>query len=161
MGQDGTPEIGSKAPDFILQGTGGKAVALKDFRGRKNVVLYFYPKDDTPGCTMEACGFRDHSGRFEEQDTVIFGVSRDSLESHQKFSARHRLPFLLLSDPQAEVARSYGVFGPRKFMGREFLGIHRTTFVIDMEGTIRQIFPKIKVKDHAAEVLEFIESELG
>ena len=161
MGKDATPEIGSKAPTFTLQGTGGKTIALKDFRGRKNVVLYFYPKDDTPGCTMEACAFRDRSGRFEEQDTIVFGVSRDTLDAHQKFSTRYHLPFLLLSDPQAEVARAYGAFGPKKFMGREFLGIHRTTFVIDKQGTIRQVYSKVKVKDHAAEVLEFVKSELG
>lgn len=161
MGTDGTPAIGSKAPAFTLQGTGGKTVALKDFHGTRNVVLYFYPKDDTPGCTLEACGFRDQFGRFEAQDTVVFGVSRDGLDAHQRFSAKHRLPFLLLSDPQAEVARAYGVFGPKNFMGREFVGIHRTTFVIDKQGTIRQVYPRVKVKDHAAEVLEFVRSELG
>src|SRR5437867_286367 len=99
MGKDMTPEIGAKAPDFALTGTGGKRVALKDFIGKKNLVLYFYPKDDTPGCTMEACGFRDAFGSFEEKDNIILGVSRDGPESHQRFSSKYKLPFLLLSDP--------------------------------------------------------------
>jgi peroxiredoxin Q/BCP len=161
MAMDPTPEVGAEAPAFTLPGTAGKTVSLADFRGRKNVVLYFYPKDGTPGCTLEACGFRDQFGRFEAQDTVIFGVSRDDLDSHRSFSARHRLPFLLLSDPGAEVARAYGAFGPKTFMGREFHGISRATFVIDKQGTIRRIYAKIKVKGHAAEVLEFVRDRLG
>jgi thioredoxin-dependent peroxiredoxin len=161
MGMETTPEIGAKAPDFHLTGTGGKTVALKDFTGKKNLVLYFYPKDDTPGCTMEACGFRDAFGSFEELDTIILGVSRDGTESHQKFSSRYKLPFLLLSDPGAEVAKAYGVYGKKRFMGREFFGIHRTTFVIDRRGTIRQIYPRVKVRDHAREVLRFVKEGLA
>src|SRR6266478_5866202 len=107
MAKDATPEVGRKAPAFSLTGTGGKKVALKDFHGKKNLVLYFYPKDDTPGCTMEACGFRDAYGQFEEYDTVILGVSRDSLQAHDRFSDKYRLPFLLLSDPETEVAKAY------------------------------------------------------
>lgn len=160
MGTNGKPEIGSRAPEFTLQGTGGKRVALKDFHGRKNLVLYFYPKDDTPGCTVEAGGFRDAFGDFEALDTVILGVSRDGLEAHQKFSTKCRLPFLLLSDPEVEVAKAYGAFGTKSFMGREFQGIHRSTFVIDRKGIVRQIWPKVKVKEHAAEVLDFIKSAL-
>lgn len=161
MGKNGTPEVGSKAPAFALMGTGGKQVALKDFFGRKHLVLYFYPKDETPGCTVEACGFRDAYGAFEASGAVILGVSRDSLESHEKFSSKCRLPFLLLSDPDAEVCSAYGVYGKRSFMGREFFGIHRTTFVIDRQGTIRRIYPRVKVREHAQEILEFIESDLA
>ena len=161
MGNHATPPTGAKAPAFTLLGTGGKRVALKDFLGRKNLVLYFYPKDNTPGCTMEACGFRDAFGHFEASDTVILGVSRDALESHQKFSSKLRIPFLLLSDPEAEVAKAYGAFGKKSFMGREFLGVHRTTFVIDKQGMIRRIFPKVKVKGHTAEVLDFVRDELS
>jgi peroxiredoxin Q/BCP len=136
-------------------------VGLKDFIGRKHLVLYFYPKDATPGCTMEACGFREAYPHFEERDTVVLGVSRDGVDTHEKFSSKHRLPFLLLSDPKAEVCTAYGVFGTKSFLGREFLGIHRTTFVIDRGGTIRGVFPKVKVREHAQEVLRFIRSELA
>ena len=160
MAKQSIPEVGSKAPVFSLQGTGGKTVALKDFLGRKNLVLYFYPKDGTPGCTAEAAGFRDAFGNFESADTVILGVSRDDLASHEVFSRKHKLPFLLLSDRDSELAKSYGVFGKKSFMGREFFGVHRTTFVIDKTGTIRQVYPRVKVKEHPAEVLDFIREEL-
>ncbi|OLD66839.1 MAG: thioredoxin-dependent thiol peroxidase [Acidobacteria bacterium] len=160
METDAIPQIGSRAPDFTLVGTGGKTVGLRDFLGKKHLVLYFYPKDATPGCSMEACGFRDAYPHFEEHGTVILGVSRDGVDSHDKFSSRHRLPFLLLSDPGAEVCNAYGVFGTKSFLGREFLGIHRTTFVIDSRGTIRGVFPKVKVREHAQEVLRFIQREL-
>jgi peroxiredoxin Q/BCP len=156
METEATPGVGTKAPEFTLTATGGRTVRLKDFIGRKNLVLYFYPKDDTPGCTVEAIGFRDAYGDFEALDTVVLGVSRDSPERHQKFSGKCRLPFLLLSDPEADVARAYGAFGTKSFMGREFLGIHRTTFVIDRRGVIRQVWPRVKVKEHAAEVLGFV-----
>ena len=161
MEMDAIPQVGSKAPDFTLVGTGGKRVGLRDFLGKKNLVLYFYPKDATPGCTMEACGFRDSYPHFEEHDTVILGVSRDHVEAHEKFSSKHRLPFLLLSDPGAEVCNAYGVYGTKSFLGREFLGIHRTTFVIDSRGTIRGVFPKVRVREHAQEVLQFIKRELS
>ncbi len=161
MEKDAIPQVGSKAPDFTLVGTGGKKVGLRDFIGRKHLVLYFYPKDATPGCTMEACGFRDAYPHFEEHGTVILGVSRDGVDSHEKFSSKHRLPFLLLSDPNVEVCTAYGVFGTKSFLGREFLGIHRTTFVIDSRGTIRGVFPKVKVREHVEEVLRFIQSELA
>ena len=161
MGTNGMPEVGDKAPQFALAGTGGKQVALKDFVGRKNLVLYFYPKDDTPGCKVEACGFRDSFGLFEAQDAVILGVSRDTIESHENFSAKLRLPFLLLSDPQSEVASAYGVYGKKSFMGREFFGIHRTTFVIDKKGTVRRVYPKVKVREHAGEILAFLRDEMS
>ncbi len=110
---------------------------------------------------MEACGFRDSYGAYEAHDTVILGVSRDAPESHEKFSSKYRLPFLLLSDPSAAVATAYGVYGKRSFLGREFFGIHRATFVIDATGTIRRVFPKIKVREHAEEVLQFVRTELA
>ncbi|HEX9428455.1 MAG TPA: thioredoxin-dependent thiol peroxidase [Candidatus Polarisedimenticolia bacterium] len=161
MVKQSIPAVGSKAPVFSLQATGGKTVALKDFLGRKNLVLYFYPKDGTPGCTAEAAGFRDAFGNFESADTVILGVSRDDLASHEVFSRKHKLPFLLISDRDSELAKSYGVFGKKSFMGREFFGVHRTTFVIDKTGTIRQVYPRVKVKEHPAEVLDFIREELS
>jgi len=161
MEKDAIPQVGSKAPDFSLIGTGGKRVGLKDFIGKKNLVLYFYPKDSTPGCTMEASAFRDTYRFFEERNTVILGVSRDGLESHDKFSTKHRLPFLLLSDPSGEVCSAYGVYGKKSFLGREFFGIHRTTFVIDTTGTICRVYPKVKVREHAEEVLRFIRSDLA
>jgi peroxiredoxin Q/BCP len=161
MEMDAIPQVGSKAPDFTLVGTGGKKIGLRDFLGKKNLVLYFYPKDATPGCSMEACGFRDAYPHFEEHGTVVLGVSRDGVDSHEKFSSKHRLPFLLLSDPGAEVCSAYGVYGTKSFLGRQFLGIHRTTFVIDSRGTIRGVFPKVKVREHAQEVLQFIRRELA
>ncbi len=161
MAIDAAPAIGSKAPHFALEATGGRTVALSDFLGRKNLILYFYPKDHTPGCTLEACDFRDAFGRFEAEDTVILGVSRDPVASHDRFTAKHRLPFLLLSDPDTTVARAYGTWGTKSFMGREFPGIHRTTFVIDTGGTIRQIFPRVRVKGHADEVLKFVRTTLA
>ena len=160
MGRSATPGVGAKAPSFTLSGTGGRTVALTDFIGKKNLVLYFYPKDHTPGCTLEACAFRDRLGHFEEHDTVVVGVSRDSLASHEKFSGKLRLPFLLLSDPETEVAKAYGVYGKKSFLGREFFGVHRTTFVIDKKGTIRQVYPRVKVKGHVEEVLGFVRDEL-
>jgi len=161
MTSNGIPEVGSKAPSFSLMATGGKRVSLKDFAGKRNLVLYFYPRDNTPGCTLEAGDFRDACGSFEELDTVVLGISADRVESHDKFSAKLKLPFLLLSDPEVEVSTAYGVFGKKSFMGREFLGIHRTTFVIDKTGTIRRIFPRVKVKEHAAAVLDFVREELS
>lgn len=156
-----TPRVGGKAPRFSLPATGGRTVGLADYLGKKNLVLYFYPKDGTPGCTLEACGFRDAYERFLETDTIVLGVSTDDLESHERFARKHALPFPLLSDPETEVASAYGVFGKKSFMGREFFGIHRTTFVIDKRGRIRRVFPRIKVKEHSAEVLGFIRDELS
>src|SRR5262245_66561762 len=122
------PEVGRKAPAFALMATGGREVTLRDYIGRKNLVLYFYPKDGTPGCTTEACGFRDVHERFEASDTVVLGVSLDALDAHERFSARHGLPFPLLSDSAREVSKAYGVYGKKSFMGRELFGINRTTF---------------------------------
>jgi peroxiredoxin Q/BCP len=161
MASDGMPAVGAKAPSFSLMGTGGRTVRLKDFAGKSNLVLYFYPRDNTPGCTLEANDFRDACGRFEEHDTVILGVSTDGLEAHERFSTRLDLPFVLLSDPEAEVSTAYGVFGTKRFMGCQFPGIHRTTFVIDKQGTIRRVFPGVRVRRHAAEVLDFVRDELS
>ena len=155
------PEVGRKAPKFALMGTGGREITLGDFAGKKNLVLYFYPKDGTPGCTTEACGFRDVHERFEEHDTVVLGVSLDAIDAHEKFSARHGLPFPLLSDSGRRMSEAYGVYGKKSFMGREFFGIHRTTFVIDKKGTIRRIDRKVDVKQHPAEILDFVRTELA
>ena len=154
------PEVaeGKNAPLFTLPSSTGEKIALKDFRGRSNVVLYFYPKDMTPGCTTEACSFRDLRGEFEEAGAVILGVSADELESHGKFVAKHGLNFPLLSDEDAKVCTEYGVWKEKSMYGRKFMGIERTTFVIDKAGTIRKIYPKVNVTGHADEVLELVRS---
>ena len=144
---------GEVAPDFKAKSTDGKEVSLKDFRG-KNVVLYFYPKDDTPGCTREACDFRDHVKLFSAKDTVVFGVSHDSLESHDKFRKKYSLPFPLLSDAEKKITASYGVYKEKSLYGRLFMGIERTTFVIGKDGKIKKIFPKVKVDGHIEEILK-------
>lgn len=145
--------VGSPAPDFSLQDGEGSTVSLKGLRGRR-VVLYFYPKDDTPGCTKEACSFRDEIGRFKNANAVIFGVSRDNAASHQRFTKKFSLPFPLLSDPDASVCKAYGVFKERSLYGRLFMGIERSTFVIDEQGRLAAIFPKVKVEGHSDEVYE-------
>ncbi len=147
------PEVGAPAPDFALRNQAGELVSLADFRGRQSVVLYFYPKDDTPGCTKQACYFRDLSADFAQQDAVILGVSPDSVESHARFGTKFGLLFPLLADPGAEVAIRYGVWKERSMYGRKFMGIERTTFVIGKDGTIRKVFPRVKVAGHADEVL--------
>lgn len=154
-------EVGKKAPSFSLKATGGREVALRDFINKKNVVLYFYPKDGTPGCTTEARGFRDVFHALQRHDTEVMGVSRDPLEAHERFREKHGLPFQLLSDAGDVVSKAYGVFGKKSFMGREFFGIHRTTFVIDKKGTIRRIDRKVDVKNHPGEIIEYIKSELA
>ena len=161
MAKKNEPQVGRKAPAFALMGTGGREVTLEEFRGRKNLVLYFYPKDGTPGCTTEACAFRDMHDKFAQHDTVVLGVSVDALDAHEKFSAKNGLPFDLLSDGAREVSKSYGVYGKKSFMGREFMGVHRTTFVIDKQGTIRRIDRKMDVKSHPAEILEYVKAELA
>jgi thioredoxin-dependent peroxiredoxin len=139
------------APDFDLATSTGH-VALKDLRG-KRVVLYFYPKDDTPGCTKEACGFRDSTAKFADAGAVVIGVSPDSAASHDRFAAKYGLPFLLASDPDHATASAYGAWGPKKFMGRSFEGVLRSTFVIDGEGKIVSVFEDVKPEGHAEEVL--------
>jgi thioredoxin-dependent peroxiredoxin len=146
---------GMMAPDFTLPANAGGDVSLSSFRGQKVVVLYFYPKDMTSGCTKEACAFRDLNGEFEDAGAVILGVSRDSLASHGKFTAAHNLNFTLLSDPDAAVATAYGVYKERSMYGKKSMGIERTTFVIDRDGVVRKVYPKVKVDQHADAVLEF------
>ena len=142
---------GNKAPDFTALDQDGKKVKLSSFRGKKNIVLYFYPKDMTPGCTTQACDFRDQQKSFKS--TVILGVSIDSQERHQKFIEKYDLPFTLLADVDKKVVKKYGVWQEKKLYGKTFMGIVRSTFIIDKTGTIRKIFVKVKVKNHIEEVL--------
>ena len=139
---------GDEAPDFTLQADDGREVSLRNFRGRK-VVLYFYPKDGTSGCTREAIAFRDMMKEFEEGNIVILGVSKDSVQSHQKFKKKHELPFTLLSDPELKVLKRYGVWKEKKLYGRTFMGTERSTFLIDENGVIKKVFRKVRVKGHA------------
>ena len=145
-------EEGKPAPDFELTSDTGERVKLSDFRG-KPVVLYFYPKDDTPGCTTQACGIRDEYGEFEKRGAVVLGVSPDTEESHVKFREKYELPFTLLADPEHEVAEQYGVWGERKFAGKTYLGINRSTFVIDAEGNVSKSMRGVKPDTHAEKVL--------
>ena len=151
-----TKEIkeGNKAPDFTALDQDGKKVKLSSFKGKKNIILYFYPKDMTPGCTTQACDFRDQQKNFKS--TVILGVSIDSQERHQKFIEKHDLPFTLLADVDKKVVQKYGVWQEKKLYGKTFMGIVRSTFIIDKTGTVRKIFLKVKVKNHVEEVLSAI-----
>ena len=146
-------KTGSKAPSFELMSDEGKKVSLKDFAGKK-VVLYFYPKDDTPGCTKEACSFSDNYKRLQKAGAVVLGVSADSVPSHQKFRKKYDLGFPLLSDPEKEVIQKYDVWKEKSMYGKKYMGIERTTFIIDEQGKIAHIFPKVKVDGHTDEVLE-------
>ncbi|MFD2759604.1 thioredoxin-dependent thiol peroxidase [Lentibacillus juripiscarius] len=150
-----TTELGKQAPDFTLPDQNGNEVSLSDFRG-KHVVLYFYPKDMTPGCTNEACDFRDAQESFGELDAVIIGVSPDPAESHQKFIDKHELPFTLLADEEHKVAEDYGVWKLKKNFGKENYGIERSTFIIDKEGNLQKEFRKVKVDGHVEEALAFL-----
>ncbi len=152
----GVLKEGNKAPDFTVRDGEGKTVKLKDFRGKK-VVLYFYPKDDTPGCTREACAFRDAFGKFKRRGIEVLGVSLDSEASHKKFAAKFDLPFRLLADTDKAISEAYGTYGEKKFMGRKYMGNHRMTFLIDEKGKIKKIFDKVKPDEHAGEVLEAFE----
>ena len=142
---------GAKAPDFSALDQNGNKIKLSSFRGKKNVVLYFYPKDMTPGCTTEACDFRDGIKNFK--GTEIMGVSIDSPERHLKFITKYELPFTLISDEDHKVVNKYGVWQEKKLYGKTFMGIVRSTFIIDKQGVLRKIFPKVKVKEHTIEVL--------
>jgi peroxiredoxin Q/BCP len=145
-------KAGTQAPDFTVRDGAGQTVRLKDLRGKK-VVLYFYPKDDTPGCTKEACSIRDSFAKFKKRGIEVFGVSLDSEAKHQKFSTKYDLPFRLLADTDRAISESFGTYGEKKFMGRTYMGIHRMTFLIDEKGKIKKIFSKVKPEDHAEEVL--------
>jgi peroxiredoxin Q/BCP len=153
------PVIGKPAPDFTLPSTSGGMVSLRQFKGKRTVVLFFYPEDDTPSCTREACGFRDLTAEFEKAGAVVLGISADPMESHLKFKEKHRLPFELLSDTEATASKAYGVWKQKNQNGNKFMGIERTTFVIDRTGRIAQIYPKVKVEGHVAEVLGFLTEE--
>ncbi len=146
-------KVGQKAPDFTLPSDTGDKVSLKDFRGKK-VVLYFYPKDDTPGCTKEACSFRDNINEILNRGAVVIGVSADSVESHKKFKEKYNLNFILLSDEKHRVLEKYGVWKERSLYGKKFMGTERTTFIIDENGRIAHIFRKVKVDGHTEEVLK-------
>jgi thioredoxin-dependent peroxiredoxin len=141
-----------EAPDFSLPDQDGRTRRLSDYRGRW-VLVYFYPRDDTPGCTTEACGIRDTWGEFERRGLTVLGISTDTVASHKKFEAKHSLPFTLLADEQKEVVKAYGVWAPKKLAGREFLGTKRTSFLIDPEGKIAKVYPKVKPGEHADEIL--------
>jgi peroxiredoxin Q/BCP len=147
---------GTKAPPFSTTDADGNTVSLKDLKGEK-VVLYFYPKDDTPGCTKEACSFRDVFSKFKKRGIKVLGISPDSEKSHKKFATKYKLPFTLLADTDHEIADAYGVYGEKKFMGRTYMGVLRTTFLIDEKGKIRKVFEKVKPEDHAEEVLDAFE----
>ncbi|SFG30168.1 peroxiredoxin Q/BCP [Halobacillus alkaliphilus] len=154
-----TIEKGKQAPDFTLPANNGENVSLSDYKG-KNVVLYFYPKDMTPGCTNEACDFRDHHESFADLDAVILGVSPDPVESHKKFIDKHDLPFLLLADEEHQVAEDYGAWVLKKKSGEEYYGIERSTFIIDKEGNLAEEFRKVKVEGHVESALTYIRENL-
>ena len=147
---------GSQAPEFTLPSSGGSNIPLKSFRGKKRVVLYFYPKDDTPGCTIEACGFRDQIKAIESKDAVVLGVSPDPVDSHSQFIQKFGLPFILLSDEDKQVSRAYGVWVKKNMYGKEYMGVARTTFVIGKDGKIKKIYEKVKPEGHTKEILEFL-----
>jgi thioredoxin-dependent peroxiredoxin len=150
-----TISVGSPVPNFEAASTGGKTLELSDLRG-KNLVLYFYPKDNTPGCTQEGCDFRDHIADFEALNTVVLGVSRDSLKSHENFKEKQCFPFDLLSDPDEKLCKLFDVIKLKNMYGKQVLGVERSTFLIDQDGNLASEWRKVKVKEHVAEVLEKI-----
>lgn len=154
------PKIGNMAPSFSLKNQNGEKVSLKDFKGKKNVLLYFYPKAMTPGCTNQACGIRDYKKEFAKVDTIVLAISPDEPEKLKKFEDKQNLNFTLLSDPDHSVALKYGSWGPKKFMGKEYDGILRQTFIITKDGKLNEIFTKVKTKTHHEDMLEFIKENL-
>ena len=150
-------QIGDVAPAFDAPINGGGTLSLASLRG-KHVVLYFYPKDDTPGCTKEACGFRDQFAAYQAKSAVVLGVSPDPVKAHNKFVEKFNLPFTLVADETKSISEAYGVWGEKVFMGRKYMGVHRVTFLIGPDGKIRRIWPKVKPEEHAAEVLAAIEN---
>ena len=149
---------GDDAPTFSIPDQNGKKVSLKDFKGEK-LVIYFYPKDMTPGCTNQACNLRDHFSELKKEGVKILGVSADDEKRHQKFIDKHELPFTLLADVDKEMIKSYGIWGEKKFMGKVYDGIHRTTFLINEEGKVHDVIKKPKTKEHAEEILESFKNE--
>lgn len=150
-------KVGDKAPSFTLKNEQDQDIKLDNFRGKK-VVLYFYPKDNTPGCTKEACSFRDVYDDILEAGAVVIGISKDSIKSHQKFKEKHQLPFYLLSDPDHKVIESYGVWKEKKMFGKVYMGIVRSTFIIDEDGKIEKTYPKVKPSEHGEEILKALRS---
>lgn len=148
---------GDKAPKFEGTDENGNTISLDSIKGKKTI-LYFYPKDNTPGCTAESCNLRDYNGELKKKGYQIIGVSADSAKKHQNFIAKYNLPFPLIADTDKDVINAFGVWGPKKFMGKEYDGIHRTTFVIDENGVITNIFKKVKTKSHAEQIMEEIEN---
>jgi peroxiredoxin Q/BCP len=146
-------EVGDKAPDFTALNDKGEPVQLSSLRGKK-VVLYFYPKDDTPGCTQEACDFRDSIAKFKRKNVVVLGISPDSVSSHEKFKSKFDLPFPLLADPDHKIAEAYGVWQQKSMYGRKYMGIVRSTFLVDEQGKIAAVHEKVKVSGHVAEILQ-------
>jgi peroxiredoxin Q/BCP len=149
---------GDKAPDFKAVSNEEKETTLKDYKGKNRIVLYFYPKDDTPGCTVEACAFRDNIKKIEKTDAIVLGVSPDDTKSHNKFIDKFKLPFTLLSDTDKEICKAYGVWVKKSMYGREYMGVARTTFIIGKDGKIEKIYEKVKPEGHAEEVLDFIKN---
>lgn len=151
-------EAGMKAPDFTLKDKDGNIVNLSDFLG-KRVVLYFYPKDSTPGCTRQACAFAAAYEDFKRTDVIVIGISKDSVSSHQKFAEKHQLPFILLSDPELQAIQAYGVWQEKKLYGKVSMGVVRTTFVIDASGNIEKVMAKVKPDTNASEILQYLEGK--
>lgn len=145
--------VGDKAPNFVALNEFGQSISLSEFLGKK-IVLYFYPKDMTPGCTAESCNLSENYSLLQEKGFIVLGVSPDSSKSHQKFIDKYNLPFSLIADEDKAVIKAFGVWGPKKFMGKEYDGVHRTTFVIDQNGVIEKVFSKVKTKDHTNQILE-------
>jgi peroxiredoxin Q/BCP len=155
--EDNMLEIGTKAPDFTLPDKDGNPVSLSDFSGKK-VVLYFYPRDNTPGCTRQACAFAGAFEEFKKIDAVVIGISKDSAASHQKFAEKYGLPFILLSDPELTAIQAYGVWQEKKNYGKVSMGVVRSTFIIDKNGVIEKVMPKVKPDTNAAEVLAYLQA---
>ncbi len=151
-----TLKAGDKAPNFTSVNENGETISLSDFLGKK-VILFFYPKDDSPGCTKEACSLRDNYRKLTKAGYTILGVSPDKYTKHKKFIDKYEFQYSLVADPEKEIINSYGLWGPKKFMGREVIGVYRTTFLIDEKGLIEHVFTKVKTKDHADQILEQIE----
>ncbi len=152
-------EVGTKAPDFTLKNQEGQEVSLSQFAG-KRVVLYFYPRDNTPGCTRQACGFAQNYEGFTKRDVVVIGVSKDSVASHLKFAQKYELPFVLLADPDLQAIQAYGVWQEKKLYGKVSMGVVRTTYVIDPQGVIEKVMPKVKPDTNAAEILAYLDGEV-
>ena len=150
--------VGTKAPDFCLNDQNGAAVRLSDFLGRK-VVLYFYPKDNTPGCTRQACAFAGVYSGFKDQNVAVIGISKDSVASHVKFAQKYELPFILLSDPELEAIQAYGVWQEKKLYGKVSMGVVRSTYIIDENGMIEKVMPKVKPDTNAADILAYLDGE--